>query len=486
MNETSDGFLLALRTIEVEEEIVHFVDDVIEKNDFELLDILWIFSYSIPSMSGYYNNEEAFKKWLVKVCARNLQKKYNLKPAETKEKVMVFVDFLNSMPDFLSKETFDEDDKRLKEILINKSSKNLVQNIKDKVHDLSDLDRKILSFVLNYIPIRIHDSTKEVETGKQYGISIYEEFEVCSKEVEKIKQWRSTYKDKYGFLFDFHIRTNGETDDIVYFEIDPKDWTYIFNLLFDEELKEQRFKTKPYRRSIRSIQEQYDEYSFWKFGDELVKIGVGYWTFYISPRGNVSIDFIIPNFIYEDIKTYKEHLPIIENFAEKINEIKKKKEWGLEDFEETEAVNEVLESEIETSIISNLEILEEGLELIGNQYSISVGYIDVLCRDKNENLVVIELKRGTGSHKVVGQIQKYMAWVSENLAEGKQVRGIIVVKEYDKELGYAIKGSKFPIEVKIFGQEPPTEENIKYCDRCGKPNKKSAKYCIKCGQEFWM
>ncbi|MHC1572415.1 MAG: zinc-ribbon domain-containing protein [Methanosarcinales archaeon] len=60
------------------------------------------------------------------------------------------------------------------------------------------------------------------------------------------------------------------------------------------------------------------------------------------------------------------------------------------------------------------------------------------------------------------------------------------VKEHDQELEYTVKGSKFPIEIKIFGQEPPTGENIKYCSRCGKPNPKSAKYCIKCGQEFWM
>jgi len=147
---------------------------------------------------------------------------------------------------------------------------------------------------------------------------------------------------------------------------------------------------------------------------------------------------------------------------------------------------QVLESEIESAITANPEILEEWLELIGNQYSTSVGYIDILCRDRKGDLVVIELKRGRGSYNVVGQIQKYIAWIIENIANDKQVRGIIVVKGYDRDLEYALKGSKFPIAIKIFGQEPPTEENIKYCDRCRKPNKKSAKYCVKCGQEFWM
>lgn len=454
----------------MKEKINQFVEDAIKNNDYELLDILWIFSYSIPCKSGYHNNKESFKKWFGKVCIRNLQKKYNLKTIGTKEKMQVFVDFLNSMPNFLSKETFDEDDGLLREILIYKTSNILVKNAKNKLRDLSDLEKKILSFVLNYIPIRVQDSIKQAE---------------------KIRKDYPKPEDMYGYLSDFQVGIDRETGDILHFKIDPKEWTYIFNLLFNEELKEQKFRTKSYRKSAGFIlfpQEQHEQYSFWQFADELVKTYVGYWIFYISAKGNVSIDFIIPNFIYDNIKTYKENLPSDENFIEDINKINKEreKEWSIEDFIETEVVSEILEYEIEASIISNPEILEEGLELIGNQYATSVGYIDILCIDKNENFVVVELKRGKGSHKVVGQIQKYMAWIIENLAEDKQVRGIIVVKEYDKELEYALKGSKFPIGIKVFGQEPPTEENIKYCGKCGKTNKQSARYCMKCGREFWM
>ncbi|CAD7768560.1 Endonuclease NucS [Candidatus Methanoperedenaceae archaeon GB50] len=453
---------------ETKEKIEKFVNDIIKKNDIVFLDVLWIFSYSIPSQSGYHNNKGDFKKWFGKICIRHLQKKYNLRQEEIKEKMKIFVDFLNNIPDFLSKESFYEDDKLLRNMLINKTSEILIRNIRSKIPNLSDLDRKILSFVLHYIPIRIQDSIKKAEDRRK-------EYPDC--------------KDKYGFLSDFYVRVDKETGSIAYFEIDTKEWTHLFNLLFDEELKEQRFKVKSYRRGAGLIifpQEQHEEYSFWQFGDELVKVGIGYWTFSISAKGNVRIEFIIPNFIYEAIKDYKDKLPKIENFEEKINEIKKEKEWSLDDFEETEAVSEVLESEIEASMISNPEILEEGVELVGNQYPTSVGYIDILCRDKNGNFVVVELKRGAGSYKAVGQIQKYMVWVSENLAKDRQVRGIIVVKEHDQELEYTVKGSKFPIEIKIFGQEPPTGENIKYCSRCGKPNPKSAKYCIKCGQEFWM
>ena len=79
-----------------------------------------------------------------------------------------------------------------------------------------------------------------------------------------------------------------------------------------------------------------------------------------------------------------------------------------------------------------------------------------------------------------------MAWVNENLNQSKSVRGIIVVKEIDKNLDYAIKGSKFPIEVVTFKNEPPTKNNIKYCNECGAVNRKSAKYCERCQNKFWM
>lgn len=473
-----------------QEKIENFLDEAIKKNDFILLDVLWIFSCSISSasMSSYHSNRETFKKWFNIILVRNLRKKYNLKNVEIEEKMRFFVDFLSSTPDVPSRKSFYEDAKLLREILVNKSSKILVQSIKNRVGDLLVLDKKVLSFVLNYIPIRVQDSIKDAEnrrqkdTGKKSGSFIH----------------------KYGFLSDFNIEVDwriNKNNDIISFCIDLQEWTYILNLSFNEELKEQKLKTKLYNRSSKHLyfpfKEQYQEYSFWQIGDILVKIGVGYWSCSVrsSKSGEGKVSFIIPNFIYEGIKDYKNKLPIIENFAERINSIKKeekekeekKKEWNLE-FEETEPADGVSEGEIEESIIRNPEIVEEGLKLIRNQYPAShVGYIDILCKDNKGNFVVLELKKGKGSHEAVGKIQKYMAWVYENLSgKDKQVRGIIVVKESDKGLEYAIKGSRFPIKVEIFKEHPPTEENIKYCPKCGKPNIKISKYCSKCGEEFWM
>jgi len=287
------------------EKIENFVDEVIRKKDYPLLDILWTFSYSTQetSMSGYWEGKEirdTFKIWLGVVCERNLTIKYGLNSSQVKGKIKILINFLNSVPDFLSRETFDDDRILLGEILIEKSSKILVQNNRDKLHDLSDLDKNILLFVLNYIPIRIQDSIKKADYDRQR-----ENGYDCGK---------------FGYFPDLDIIMNKETDDIVYFKIDPEGWTYwtySFNILFDEELGYERVRVKLHRKSVGIIPlplKQYEEKSFWEFGDELVKIGVGYWVLYVSSGGDIKIKFIISNFIYEDIRTYKDKLPIIENF----------------------------------------------------------------------------------------------------------------------------------------------------------------------------
>lgn len=76
----------------------------------------------------------------------------------------------------------------------------------------------------------------------------------------------------------------------------------------------------------------------------------------------------------------------------------------------------------------------------GRQYPTSIGNIDLLAVDKEKKeFVVIELKKGRGSDVVIGQILRYMGYVKENLAKDYKVRGIIIVKEKDERLEYALK-----------------------------------------------
>ena len=66
--------------------------------------------------------------------------------------------------------------------------------------------------------------------------------------------------------------------------------------------------------------------------------------------------------------------------------------------------------------------------------------MDFLCRDTaNGALVVIELKRGRPSDRVVGQATRYMGWVRKHIAtENQPVEGIIVAHEQDPQLAYAV------------------------------------------------
>lgn len=94
-----------------------------------------------------------------------------------------------------------------------------------------------------------------------------------------------------------------------------------------------------------------------------------------------------------------------------------------------------------TELGRNYDIFEEDGELVGQQYQSDTGAIDILAisKDKRE-LLVVELKRGRASDAVVGQIQRYMGFVIEELAEeGQTVKGIIIALEDDLRIRRALK-----------------------------------------------
>ena len=94
-----------------------------------------------------------------------------------------------------------------------------------------------------------------------------------------------------------------------------------------------------------------------------------------------------------------------------------------------------------TALGQTYDIYEEEGELVGQQYPSDTGPIDILAisKDKKE-LLVVELKKGRASDVVVGQIQRYMGYVLEELAETDQtVRGVIIALEDDLRLRRALK-----------------------------------------------
>lgn len=78
----------------------------------------------------------------------------------------------------------------------------------------------------------------------------------------------------------------------------------------------------------------------------------------------------------------------------------------------------------------------------GYEYATDVGWIDLLAHHrKKPEWLVIELKRGQSSDETVGQVSRYMGWVKHNLAKaGDTVRGLIISRDTDLSLAYAIRG----------------------------------------------
>ena len=86
------------------------------------------------------------------------------------------------------------------------------------------------------------------------------------------------------------------------------------------------------------------------------------------------------------------------------------------------------------------DIFEEDGELVGQQYPSDTGPIDILAISKNKKtILVIELKRGRASDIVIGQIQRYMGYVQDELLEpGQEVKGIIIGLDADNRLKRAL------------------------------------------------
>ena len=108
-----------------------------------------------------------------------------------------------------------------------------------------------------------------------------------------------------------------------------------------------------------------------------------------------------------------------------------------------------LERHLEDLIVANFDrvfrgeyaYFQEDGQREGRQYPTDIGLIDILAREKATNAyVVIELKRDKSSDQAVGQTLRYMGWVKENLCQaGEEVKGLIICKETDERLEYALK-----------------------------------------------
>jgi RecB family endonuclease NucS len=101
------------------------------------------------------------------------------------------------------------------------------------------------------------------------------------------------------------------------------------------------------------------------------------------------------------------------------------------------------EKNLENILIKNLYIIEEGMTLIKNQYEVEKGYVDILARDKDNKLCIIELKVVANDEKLIYQSVYYPTQFKE------PTRMITICPDYTKKIHTSLKSLGY-VEMKTY------------------------------------
>lgn len=104
----------------------------------------------------------------------------------------------------------------------------------------------------------------------------------------------------------------------------------------------------------------------------------------------------------------------------------------------------------------NLKLYDGDPNQSGAKFSTPAGIMDFLAEEKNtKDLVVVELKVGKAYDSAVGQISRYVGYLTKELAGEKNVRGIILAEDMDDKAKYAlnilpgIEFRKYRLDLKV-------------------------------------
>ena len=101
------------------------------------------------------------------------------------------------------------------------------------------------------------------------------------------------------------------------------------------------------------------------------------------------------------------------------------------------------EKDIEKYLSENLNIIEEGLTLIKQQYKVENGYIDILARDKNNVICIIEIKKVDNDKSIVEQCVYYPSEFDE------ETRMIAIAPSYKDRILKALTSLKY-VEIRTY------------------------------------
>ena len=92
-----------------------------------------------------------------------------------------------------------------------------------------------------------------------------------------------------------------------------------------------------------------------------------------------------------------------------------------------------LERDMQAALRRDITRLEPGLQIIddGVERYVASGFIDILCKDAADRVVVVELKAGKSDPRVIGQTLGYIGDLMDEDSV-QAVRGIIVAHDFDQ------------------------------------------------------
>lgn len=268
------------------------------KKDGMLLELLFFFLYSFPNKSYLFkgdslelkNRKNKYIKSLYALGRQNLHSKYNVQEKDINlcfEKIRKFIDYI------LNEYIIERNEGRysgyygiLEEVNVIKKKLLLSLNEKEnQFENISELEKKVLFFIINIIST----ITKTEDRRDIYwNDGRYNVYEIKSLGIK----FNSAHDDsKTGIILINFSLLNGT-----------------FNNLFKKDLNtfEQELiveKTK---------------FTFWKMGEILLKLGVGFWLFSLTTTGNINRDkknFMIPEIYYERIKKSSKYKKIENTFV---------------------------------------------------------------------------------------------------------------------------------------------------------------------------
>ncbi len=97
-----------------------------------------------------------------------------------------------------------------------------------------------------------------------------------------------------------------------------------------------------------------------------------------------------------------------------------------------------IEKDLQVYLSNRLTDIEEGLTLVSREYKTEAGLIDLLCKDKNGDYLIIETKAGVGKDGALGQLLGYIGALKDTGIR-ENIRGMLVASGFEQRVVYACK-----------------------------------------------